>query len=73
MSAAHNLCIRNIQSEPMHHVFVFAIHESKGSCLGGPKNQILRVAISLQNMTFRHFGYEMGPRGPPHPKTALKN
>ena len=37
--------------------------------LGGPKSQILHVAISLQNVTFRHFGHEMGPRGSPRAHT----
>ena len=34
MSAAYNLCVSNIQSEPMHHVFVCATHISKCS---GPR------------------------------------
>ena len=31
VSAAYNLCICNIQPEPMDRVFVFAIHRSQGS------------------------------------------
>ena len=34
MSAAYKLCVSNIQSEPMHHVFVCATHISKCS---GPR------------------------------------
>ena len=34
MSAAYNLCVSNIQSEPMHHVFVCATDISKCS---GPR------------------------------------
>ncbi len=37
--------------------------------LGGPKNQIIYVAISLQNVTFRNFGHGMGPRGSPRAHT----
>ena len=37
--------------------------------IGGPKNQILCVAINLQNVTFRYFGHEMGPRGSPRAHT----
>ena len=37
--------------------------------IGDPKKQILCVAISLQNVTFRYFGHEMGPYGSPRPHT----